>query len=124
MVAVAALAGVVVYLFKWADGRVTKSEAALATAAEAHAAEVGKHEVREVQIRAECEARLVALTKQHAEALRQDHLDNRVHEDELRKEFINVVATISDQTSKSAEALTEVLGRLHDRFASPPRPRQ
>lgn len=122
MIAVVTLAGVVGYLFKWADGRISRSEAAKAALELAHAAELGRRDQREAQIRAECEARLALLAKQYADALRQEHLDNRAHEDDVRKEFVGVVALIGDQTSKSAESLTEVLGKLHDRFAGPRSP--
>lgn len=106
--AIAVLASVIGYLFKWADGRVTRTEKAYAD----QALEGAK---REAQIRTECEAKLAAQAERFAEALRTVHQDNRAHEDALRKDFTAIVATIGEQTSKSAEALTDVLGKLHDR---------
>lgn len=114
--AIVALAGAIGYLFRWAVAERLKSETALAARDKAHGDELAR-------VRLECETRIAAQTKQYADAIRQEHLDNRAHEDEVRKEFVSVVATVSDQTTKSAEALTEVLGRLHDRFAGPSRPR-
>lgn len=119
MAAIGALAGVIVFLFRWSDARVTKSEAAVAALKLEHSEELRARDAREAQIRAECDARLLAESKDYADSLRQDRTDNRAHEDMLRNEFTAVVSTISDQTSKSAEALTEVLGRLHDRFTGP-----
>lgn len=115
--AIVALAGVVGYLFRWADRRVTESAAAVAAQEKTHVEELAR-------VRLECEARLATQAREFAEALRRDHLDNRAHEDEIRREFVNVVATIGDQTAKSAESLTEVLGKLHDRFAGRSRPPQ
>jgi ABC-type protease/lipase transport system fused ATPase/permease subunit len=123
LTAVVALAGVIVFLFKWADRRVTGAEAALATQALAHKDELSKCATREAQIRVECGERLAAQAREFADALRHEHADNRTHEDDLRKEFIGVVATIGDQTTKSAESLTEVLGKLHDRFTGSARTR-
>jgi len=123
MAAVGVLAAVVAFLFKWADTRISKAEGAKADADKANAVELEKRNAREVAIRAECEAKIAAQAKEHAEALRHIYSDNRVHEDAMRKEFTAVVGTISEQTSKSAEVLTEVLGKLHDRFTGPRSPR-
>lgn len=116
LVAVAALASVVAYLFKWADGRVTRADAATAAEERKSLEEAARRDKREAELKADYDAKLLAAAERYAEALRREHAENRAHEDGIRKEFVGVVATISDQTAKSAEALTDVLGRLHDRF--------
>lgn len=115
MTAIAVLAAVVVFLFKWADGRITKSEATLAQQAQLHIAELGRRDAREVEIRRECDVKLAEMAARYADVLHARHVEARAHEDAIRKEFTAIVASISDQTRQSAEALTEVLGRLHDR---------
>jgi hypothetical protein len=116
-IAIAALAGVVVFLFRWADARGAKAETTAAAQAKAHAEELGKRDAREAQAEADFETRLGAQAREYAESIRQLHLDNRVHEDAIRKEFTLTVTSISDQTTRSAELLTDVLGKLHDRFS-------
>ncbi len=116
MVAIAVLAGVVSYLFKWADNRITKAEKACADLQ----LEGAK---REAQIRIDCEAKLAAQAERFAEATRQAQAASQAREDAIRKDFTAITSTIGEQTSKSAEALTEVLARLHDRVTGARAPR-
>lgn len=118
-IVIGVLASTVAFLFRWADKRVTEAAARDA----AHAIELGKRDVREATIRAECQALLAAQAEKYAEALRREHNENRTHEDQLRKEYEASVDKIGQLTAKSAEALTEVLGKLHDRFTGVQRPR-
>lgn len=121
MTAIGILAGVIGFLFRWSEMRVTRADLAVAKAeGEAEKLQL-VHKEELVKVRIECAERLHVQAREFAEALRRDHLDNRVHEDEIRKEFVGVVATIGDQTSKSAASLTEVLAKLHDRFIAPQR---
>lgn len=115
------LAGVIAYLFKLYDGRRTEAESALREQFKAHAEEIGKRDAREQAVRAEYEGKMRELAERYANDLKVEHRENRAHEDNVRKEFTEIVDGISVQAQKSAEGMTNALDRLHTHLVRPTR---
>lgn len=116
---IAALAGVIGYLFKVYHGRGLDTEKTRLEEAKAHATERERWETREAEIRGECEAKLKAQAEKFAYDLRADRDGSRAHEDVLRREFAEIIERIAAQQAESARSITNVMEKFYDRFVGP-----
>lgn len=81
------------------------------TAAQAHAVE------RE-QMRTAHEASLRNVTETYAKTLREDREAMQEREDQIRREFSELMESVASESSKMAAELTAVLNKIYDRFLS------
>lgn len=135
--AIVALSGVVAYLFRLQMRRETRErkerqavdtaratelkDAALERAKhqEQIALERAAHEKKVVELRAEYELKFKELTQQHAKDLRQLYEDNRIHEDQARKEFAEIMDSVAAKAGESSQAIVAMLDKFYDRFVGP-----
>lgn len=98
-----------------------EAQEALIAQTKAHTEELGKRDVREATIRGECEKQLREASERFAVALRDEHRENRAHEDALRREFVEVMDKVNAQAQESAKGMTAALDRVHTFLARPSR---
>ncbi|MGH7176516.1 MAG: hypothetical protein ACREJC_03960 [Tepidisphaeraceae bacterium] len=73
------------------------------------------------QLRADYERKYREVADGYTHALRAEHVENRQHEDLVRKEFAELMEQVSSEASKSSQALVEILQKFYDRFVGPKR---
>lgn len=76
-------------------------------------------EVKEAKIRAEYEQKFRELIQRYDEISRRDSESNRKHEDQVRKEFADIMERVSAESGKSASALVQMLQKFYDRMVGP-----
>lgn len=135
--AIVALAGVIVYLFKTlekknrrADARSAEKDAALAEQRKDAAVKDEQWETKLEKLRADYEVKnkelaekyaqdLRVLAQQHKEDLRTLYDASREHEDQVRREFSEVMETVSQKAGEQSQAIASVLERFYTRFVGP-----
>lgn len=81
----------------------------------------GELAVEREQIRADYERKHREAVESFAQALREEHAENRRHEDLVRKEFADLMEQVSSEASKSSQALVDMLQKFYDRLVGPKR---
>jgi hypothetical protein len=134
---ITALAGVIAYLFKVIMGQSKE----LRTSAEevgkernGWAAERARHtadsalerqrhanelEVKEQELRGDYEKRHRELVERYDSIARSDSKRMLEHEDQVRKEFAEIMETVAAQNEKNSEQLVQLLNKFYDRFVGP-----
>jgi hypothetical protein len=83
------------------------------------AEERAKHDVEREALRTEFERKHRELVEVLTQDLRDEHKANRAHEDEVRKEFAELMETVSAEAAKSSDAIVSVLNKFYDRWVGP-----
>lgn len=78
---------------------------------------------KETEIRAEYERKHREVVEQYAQLARNERADNRTHEDRAREEFAEIMEKVSEEASKSSDALVNMLQKFYERFVGPSRGR-
>ncbi len=79
-------------------------------------------DVTEAKIRKECEERIAALIQANQQQMRNDHAALLQREDDVRKDFAEMMEKITIKQGEASTAVTAVLEKFYDRFVGP-RPR-
>lgn len=125
---IGALAGVVAYLFKLYNRRVTSTEKTLrdkdrdmAEERATFATERASWSTQRETMRAELEEKLRVEADNYASLLLRDRDANREHEDAMRTEFAELMEGISAKQGERDAAALAVMHKLYDRFVGPRR---
>jgi hypothetical protein len=70
-------------------------------------------------LRTEYERKHREVVEGYAQTMREERKANRAHEDEVRKEFAELMETVSAEAAKSSDAVVAVLNKFYDRFVGP-----
>lgn len=81
--------------------------------------ERGEWAVEREQLRTEYERKLRESSEDYAKALRAERDNNREHEDAARREFGELMESISARAEKSSDAIAGVLSKFYERFIGP-----
>jgi hypothetical protein len=137
IIAVTTLASVVVYLFKLllAQSKESKStDAAIIKEREGWSAERAKlahdaqlerqrlaleFEMKEQELRADYEKRHREIIERYDAIARNDSKRMLEHEDEVRKDFADIMERVSAEDSKSNDAMVQLLNKFYDRLVGP-----
>lgn len=130
--AVTALAGVIVYLWRFYQGRMAKASKAQLAQAEKHAEERQQWALERqrllqtdddlMRMREELETRLRAeFEEKHRRVV--DDVYRQAREDmrEARKDFAEIMGAVQSEASKSSEKLAAVMDKFYDRYVGPRR---
>ncbi len=71
------------------------------------------------KVEAEFETKFRELIVRYDEIASRDREANRRHEDQVRKDFAEIMERVSAEAGKSAAGLVEILQKFHDRFVGP-----
>jgi len=85
--------------------------------------ERGEWAVEREQIRVEYERKHREVVESYTQALREERDANRTHEDEVRREFAELMEKVSTESGKASEALVSMLQKFYDRLVGPARGR-
>lgn len=77
---------------------------------------------KEQSLRADYEAKHVAALVEYARQLQALRVSAQEREDMIRKEFSDVADRVADEATKTAQANTDVLNKVYERFLMPRRP--
>lgn len=132
--AVVALAGVIAYLFRHYQGRLSELAEARRKSDEAWAQErlawaveranrAKDQDVFEAQLRLEFEGKHRTMLEDTTRAISEAHIEAREREDMLRREYTKNTELIAEQTVRASEKVAAVMTKIHDRYVSPPRAR-
>jgi putative heme iron utilization protein len=128
VIAISVLATVVAYLFKLYVGNnkdAVAKEAAMVSERASWAIErvrlAAEVEAKVAEAEASYEKRFRELIERYDDIARRKDEANRVHEDQVRKEFADIMERVATESGKSASALVEILQKFHDRFVGPRR---
>lgn len=117
--------GVVALAFAWAIIKLFKTirddQAATKAATEAMAAERAKWAVERESIRTEFERKHRELVEQYAEAAREERDVHRAHEDQVRKDFADIMERVASESGRSSQALVDMMEKFYTRFVGPSR---
>lgn len=120
------LASVIAYLFKLYVSRNREvAEATLAMIKERNewaierAQLVANAEVQEQELRADYEKRWRELIERYDDIVSRDHAENRRHEDQVRKEFADIMERVAAESARSSQALVTMLQKFYDRWVAP-----
>ena len=120
---------VIIALYKKNEARVEKS----IELAKEMASERASFALREAALRAEAALREVALRKELAEErekladefakdLRELRVQGHAREDQIRREYTELMETVSAEATKQAGAMANVMDKVYDRIISPRAP--
>jgi len=84
-----------------------------------HAEEQAKALVRDEALRGEYERKHREIVESYAQALREERESNREREDLVRREFAELMETVSAKAAESSDAVVTVLSKFYDRFVGP-----
>lgn len=109
----------IVYLFRTmrADHAASKAEA------KAMEEERKQWAVEREALRAEYELKHRELVKSYAEATREERAAARTREDQVRREFAELMEQVALEGGKASQALVDMMQKFYDRFVGPPRGR-
>jgi hypothetical protein len=116
VIAVAVLAGVVVFLFKYYSGQHDKVASERTQWAVDRARLEDQRENIELTLRAEYEGRHRVLAEEHAKALRDLFDRAREHENIARREYLANMEVLAAEAAKANEKIGLVLEKALDRF--------
>lgn len=128
--AVVALAGVVAYLFKHYSVKVTAADDARARQAQECALERQQWAVErqkydeqrddlETKLRLEYETKHRVILEHHIKMMADLHEAARVHDNEARREFAELMSTVADKAQESQEKLAGVMEKFYARYVGP-----
>ncbi len=83
----------------------------------------GELERKEADLRAEYERKHRELVDHYTQLVRNEHRENREHEDRVRSEFAEIMERVSAEANKSSDALVNMLQKFYERFVGPSRGR-
>lgn len=119
--------GVVALVFAWAIVYLFKTMRADNAASKADAKKMeedrGKWSVDREALKTEYERKHRELVETYAKTLREERDSNRTHEDEVRKEFADLMEHVAAEGGKASQALVDMMQKFYDRFVSPTRTR-
>jgi len=122
-------AAAIIYLFRRYEAREKRiEEASVGVATERakwqmdHAILRAEHDVRIAALRAEFEAKHRELVAGFTAALQKERDTSREHEDDVRKEFAELMENIAAEAARAAAATSQVLDKIYERFIGPRRP--
>ena len=75
-----------------------------------------EHAIEREQLRTAHEANLRTITELYAKTLRDDREATQEREDQIRREFSELMESVAAESSKMAAELTAVLNKIYDRF--------
>ncbi len=110
-------AGVIVFLFKFYNRRIDL----LTAERESWLKKEASWDAELAKLRLEYEEKHRALVETTTKEMREERDNNRDHEDAARKEFAEMMEAVSEASTKSSQALVDVLGKFYDRFVGPTR---
>lgn len=87
------------------------------------AKERAEWQVQAAKLDADYERRVRELAEQHIRLLADERKINREHEDELRREFAEILEKAEAEQTKTADKLIEMLQKFYDRLVGPSRGR-
>ena len=137
LTAITVLAGVIGYLFKLLISKSKEqvtSEAAIGEERKAWAVErqklasdaalerqklAAEYEIKELELKAEYEKRHREVIERYDSIARADSARMLAHEDQVRKEFADIVENVSTEIEKANAATAAVLQKFYDRFVGP-----
>jgi flagellar basal body-associated protein FliL len=125
--AVLGLAGTVAYLFKHYSGKLSDVEDlrrrqadAIAQERQAWALERQKFDDQrddfELKIRVEYETKHRALLETQVKLIAELHEVGRLHENEVRREFAELMATVADKAQESSDKIANVMDKFYNRY--------
>lgn len=112
--------GVVCLIFAYAIIHLFKT---IRADAKAQAEERDKWADEREAMRVEHERKHRELVESYTQALRAERDGNRGHEDEVRREFAELMERVSTETGKASDALVSMLQKFYDRLVGPARGR-
>jgi hypothetical protein len=125
VIAVTALAGVVVYLFKHYQGKLAELETDRREREAEHTRERvtwvqerTRLEGAELQVRGEFEAKHRALLDTQVKIVSELHEAAREHENASRREFATTMEMVADKGTEASEKVAAVLDKFLDRFVT------
>lgn len=128
VIAISVLATVVAYLFKLYVGNnkdLAKNEVAMVNERAAWAIERARistdAETKVAEAEAAYEKKFRELIERYDDISRRRDEASRAHEDQVRKEFADIMERVAAESGKSASALVDILQKFHDRFVGPRR---
>jgi flagellar biosynthesis/type III secretory pathway M-ring protein FliF/YscJ len=71
------------------------------------------------EIRTEFEEKHRVLVEDYNKKSAAEREENRRHEDQVRKEFAEIMERVAEESSKSSDAVVEILRKFYDRFVGP-----
>jgi DNA anti-recombination protein RmuC len=74
------------------------------------------HALERETMRSQHQAALKALAEEYAKTLREDREAMQEREDQIRREFSELMESVAAESSKMAADLTAVLNKIYDRF--------
>jgi hypothetical protein len=116
--------GVVALVFAWAIVYLFKTMRADNAASKAEAKKMeedrGKWSVEREGLKTEYERKHRELVETYAKTLREERDSNRAHEDEVRKEFADLMEHVAAEGGKASQALVDMMQKFYDKFVSNP----
>jgi len=112
--------GVVCLIFAYAIIHLFKT---IRADAKTQADERDKWAIERETAHVEHERKLREVVENYAQALREERDGNRAHEDEVRREFAELMERVSTETGKASDALVTMLQKFYDRLVGPARGR-
>lgn len=76
-------------------------------------------ELKEVETRADYEKKFRELIERYDGIARRDSDNHRAHEDQVRKDFAEIMERVSAEAGKSSQALVQMLQKFYDRMVGP-----
>jgi tRNA splicing ligase len=120
--AVTALAGTVAYLFKHFSTKEAESaKERMAWALERQKFDTQRDEY-EIALRLEYEARHRVVLENHIKMMATSHEASRDHEDLVRREFAQLMETVSSKATEGSDKVAAVMDKFYDRFVGTRRP--
>ncbi len=114
--ALTALAGTVAYLFKHFSSREAEAvKERLAWAVERSKFDTAREEY-EIALRLEYETKHRALLENHIKTMAVVHDAAREHEDLVRREFAQLMETVSAKASESSDKIAAVMDKFYERY--------
>lgn len=131
-IAVSALAGTIVYLWRFYQGRMSKADKTRRLLDETHAKEreawaverTSTHESFETErahLRLEFEEKHRILVEDYLKKAQDLYQLSREDQRAARKEFAEIMEIVSKEATKSSEKIATVLEKFYDRFVGPRR---
>ncbi len=107
VIAVTALAGVIVYLFKHYEGKIAE-----------HVKERIAWATERIKLAADLEAKHRALLDNQVKFMSELHEASREHENASRREFATTMEMVADKGTEASEKVAAVLDKFLDRFVT------
>lgn len=117
-IAVVAFAGVIWFLFRKYDAYRDTTEKIREVERKAMDGERTAWAVERERLRTDYEARNHEVVKNYAQEIQKEHEACRAREDNMRREYTEMVESIADGSQHANDAMLEMLKKFHDRIVS------